>query len=68
MMLGNSQRGNTVSLRKIKEFEDAGKDEDQELNVKFCSEHKTMTSRTTPFEFPMPKVYRATKKYTDLFR
>ena len=66
MILGNGQRGNTVSLMKIQEFEDAAKDEDQ---VVFCAEHKTMTSsRTAPIVFPMPKIYRAIQKYIDLFR
>ena len=58
MILGNDQRGNTTK--------DAAKDQDQ---VVFCAEHKTMTSsRTAPIVFPMPKIYRAIQKYSDLFR
>ena len=68
LVVGNGQRGNTISLMKIKEFDDA-KNSKEAIKVIFCAEHKTtVSSRPAPVVFPFPDVFRAVDNYINLYR
>ena len=67
LILGNGQRGHTISLMKIDEL-DHPLEAENEFKVVHCAEHKTASSsRTAPICFP-PTIYKAIQVYINLFR
>ena len=67
LILGNGQRGHTISLMKIHEFDNPAQAEN-DFKVVYCAEHKTASfSRTAPIVSP-PDIYKVIKVYINLFR